>query len=90
MGGVYRIQTFLDFYIFFIFTRPLNRLLDYPSGQNGVHTWGGGIHGLHNTNGGLYRPISEISKCYEGACSNVNSVTRGGVSIFQKKMLRNT
>ena len=23
MGGVYRIQTFLDFYIFFIFTRPL-------------------------------------------------------------------
>ena len=24
MGGVYRIQTFLFFYIFFIFTRPLN------------------------------------------------------------------
>ena len=27
MGGVYRIQTFLDFYIFFIFTRPLSMLL---------------------------------------------------------------
>ena len=25
MGGVYRIQTFLDFYIFFIFTRPLSK-----------------------------------------------------------------
>ena len=24
MGGVYRIQTFLDFYICFIFTRPLS------------------------------------------------------------------
>ena len=24
MGGVYRIQTFLDFYIFFIFTRLLS------------------------------------------------------------------
>ena len=27
VGGVYRIQTFLDFYIFFILTRPLNRHL---------------------------------------------------------------
>ena len=25
MGRVCRIQTFLDFYIFFIFTRPLSR-----------------------------------------------------------------
>ena len=27
MGGVYSIQTFLDFYIFFIFTRPLLHII---------------------------------------------------------------
>ena len=29
VGGVYRIQTFLDFYIFFKFTRPLTPYVYY-------------------------------------------------------------
>ena len=51
MGGVYRIQTFLDFYIFFIFTRPLTGRITDAS----TSSWLWGRCGRHNS-----PPVSSV------------------------------